>query len=287
MIKKFIVFVSITLVTLFSSVGAQANNIGDVIGHTLYTDIVVTIDGYDIAGFNMDGYTYIVAEDLRNLGFTVVWSESTRELNITKAIDSTMSPRYITPEIPNEYLGQPCHSVLYTDIVAYINGTLVQSYNIGGYTIIPFNELSCFGTVSYNDKARRLTLDLYGSEKTDTYDKVLAGDLSDYSGVYENAHGYRLDLRYDGTEGVQYDEYERAYFKGTADTFEKHDDGSYTWGIGFEYDGYAMWLYPVGVEVYTYNNVLIPTDTSVVRLYAGHDYASDNEMPLYIYYPVN
>lgn len=283
MFKKFLCCImSVTFITL-SSIGASAAKIGNVIDYTLYTDIVTTIDGYDIPSFVIGNYTYIVAEDLRSYGFDVEWDNNTRSLYITKIPGKVCKTNYIAPYIDKSLVAKPAHPILETDIKTYLNATLTNSFSINGYTLICFDELSRYGTVSYNNNSRRLNLDLFDTQGTHTaYDKVLMGDLSDYSGVYEDGEGNVINLRYDGMEIDYWCPY-RGYLGEYADGFKKHPDGHYSWGIGFEMDGYAFWLYPVGVEVYSYYGH-IPTDTSKVRLYAGQDFYPDEQMPSKIYY---
>ena len=68
--KKFSLALVIVMI-LTCVINVSAARVGDVINKTVYTDIVAKINGHDIASFNIDGYTVIVAEDLRNYGFNV------------------------------------------------------------------------------------------------------------------------------------------------------------------------------------------------------------------------
>lgn len=146
------------ILSAITPVGAY--NIGDVVGHTVYTDIIASINDYNIASFNINGYTAVVAEDLRNYGFDVTWSDSERALRITRGRTNTVASTYIAPEVSAYQLGKNAGSVLYTDIKTYINGNEVTSYNIGGSTIIYFNDLAAFGSISYTESTRRLDLDI-------------------------------------------------------------------------------------------------------------------------------
>lgn len=53
------------------------------------------------------------------------------------------------PKINSSQIGKKAQNVLYTDIKTYINGVEVTSYNIGGNTIIYFNDLSVFGCIQF------------------------------------------------------------------------------------------------------------------------------------------
>lgn len=138
----------------------NAYNIGDVVGQTVYTDIIASINDYNIASFNINGYTAVVAEDLRNYGFDVQWLPEQKALYITRGATNTVASTYIAPKLSASQVGAPAQSVLYTDIKTYINGVEVTSYNIGGNTIVYFNDLAAFGSISYNDSIRRLDLEI-------------------------------------------------------------------------------------------------------------------------------
>ena len=149
------------LICVFSLITpVNAYQIGDVVGYTLYTDIIASINDYNIASFNFNGYTAVVAEDLRNYGFNVQWNPYERALYITWSKSNNVASTYIAPQISPSDVGKKAQTVLYTDIKTYINGNEVTSYNIGGYTIIYFNDLAAFGGISYNDSIRRLDLEI-------------------------------------------------------------------------------------------------------------------------------
>jgi thiosulfate/3-mercaptopyruvate sulfurtransferase len=89
-------------------------------------------------GYNIDGLTYVVAEDLRAFGMDVVWNSGDRTLSITRGA-STISP----PPVPAnlEPVGSAAFPFFYTDIVTYINGNRVDSYNIQGQTVVSIDDL--------------------------------------------------------------------------------------------------------------------------------------------------
>lgn len=69
--KKNIFF---TLILIIFSI-FPLNVYADVIGEALNTDITAYVDDVPIRSYNIDGWTGIVAEDLREYGFDVVWFE--------------------------------------------------------------------------------------------------------------------------------------------------------------------------------------------------------------------
>lgn len=118
------------------------------------------------------------------------------------------------------------------------------------------------------------------SDKPQDYDytKIIKGDFSDFVGLWENGEGYTIDLKSDGTEGGGEDYY------SVAEDIE-YKDGYYNWGV-IDYSnadnecwgGYAIWLYPVGVEIVDeYTGEVVPSDTNQVRLYAGQDFFATPE----------
>ena len=142
---------------------ASAYRIGDTVGYALTTDIIATINGYPIPSYNVDGYTYIVVEDLRYYGFTVGYSDSSRALSVSRDYNQAwVSKSYTKPYVPASQVGQRAHAILYTDICTYFNGNYTPSYNINGYTIVRFDSLGAYGGVSYNNVKREISLDLAG-----------------------------------------------------------------------------------------------------------------------------
>ncbi len=156
--KKFISIVLIISLLCIGAISVSAAKIGDIVNATVYTDIVAKINGNDIASYNVDGYTVVVAEDLRGYGFDVVWNDADRTLRISKNVAKpSITSNYVAPKIQTNKIGEKAFDVLYSDIKTYIDGQLVTSYNIDGRTVIYFNDLSCFGNVSYDDGTRTLS----------------------------------------------------------------------------------------------------------------------------------
>lgn len=127
---------------------------GDVLGNVLNTDIRVFIDGRQIMGYNIDGWTYIVAEDLRAYGFVVMWSDMARSLTIARG-HSTAVPRPVPDTVAP--VGTVAFPYVYTDIVAYIGNGRVRSYNIQGYTVIRVDDLAnAYGQLIWDDASREV-----------------------------------------------------------------------------------------------------------------------------------
>ena len=153
--KKFIVAVLI-LVLGISSVGTSGYaKVGDVIGEALHTDIVVYINNFAIPSYAVNGQSVIVAEDLRNFGFDVVWEGADRSLTISKNENTEVSLMYVGKGYET---GTKYTDILETDISVWANGTKLTSYAMNGYTMIPVEELTMFGEVNWEAEERALKM---------------------------------------------------------------------------------------------------------------------------------
>ena len=100
----------------------------------------------------------MVAEDLMNYGFTVVWDGNARTLSVTHPSED------FTQEIKRDFgakagsIGEKISETVPTDIVTYINGESVPSFNIGGRTVIYIDSLAVFGSVVWDGGSRTISL---------------------------------------------------------------------------------------------------------------------------------
>lgn len=135
---------------------ASAAKVGTVIGHALHTNIVAQINGHALRSYNVNNRTAVVAEDLARYGFKVTWDDGTRTLSVERDMDekgNVKDPRNYPPYEKEELLepaGSPAESILATDIVAYVAGEQVESFNIDGETLIWLSDLSRYGTVTWD-----------------------------------------------------------------------------------------------------------------------------------------
>lgn len=153
---KRIMLTLITLLLLSALIQpASALKIGDAVGQVLYTDIVAKIDGHPIRAYNVAGHMCVVAEELRAYGFDVTWFGDERLLTVdpSKTVNPAAFPEYV-PEPPKGQIGAPAFPILYTDIVTYVDGRPVESYNIDGQTVIYFQDLRKCGFVHYDNAVR-------------------------------------------------------------------------------------------------------------------------------------
>lgn len=164
--KKFSITMLLIVSLSFNAISAFGNGIS---GYTTKSDIVTYINNYPIRSFNINGYTAIVAEDLKFYGFDVTFDYITRVLSINNEPILQIHPIADTGKTANgeeivryQYnLGTKLYDIYSTDIKTYMNGELIQSFNINGLTAIYANELSRYGDISYNDAERNLYITLH------------------------------------------------------------------------------------------------------------------------------
>ena len=140
----------------------------NIIGEAVYTDIAAYINHYPIQSYNVNGNTLVVAEDLLNYGFNVVWNADSRSLYITNNTNATAITPYGTVyKASKNKIGKKAHDVLKTDIAVYINYQLTESYNINGKTIVVFDNLNSCGEVVWVPDIRAIKLWMNGLPMTD------------------------------------------------------------------------------------------------------------------------
>ena len=158
--KKLVAFVC-TVVMMISLLATTANaaKVGDVIGYAQPTDIVATINGYQLESYNVEGYTYICVEDLKHYGFKVNYDNSSRKLTVTRNKKVTsIDPQNTNSKFWSIGSNNSKKKILYTDIKTYVEGNYVKSSNINGQTIIQFDHLKAYGAVSYDNSKREISL---------------------------------------------------------------------------------------------------------------------------------
>ena len=146
-------------VVLNLAVPAAASQIGDVVGHTYYTDITAQINGRPLRSYNIGGETAVVAEDLREYGFSVVWDGEKRTLTVERDLSVPISGSYQVP-VESTAVGTVSGDIYCTDIKIYVQGEEVEGFALNGETAIRFSELSRAGTVSWDGVSRDASLTL-------------------------------------------------------------------------------------------------------------------------------
>jgi len=160
--KRF-VYVFVVVFCIFIIVGvddifAHQPAIGEPIGVVLHTDIRVFIDAIEIEGFNINDYTYVVAEDLVAFGMDVAWDGDTSSLYIVRGSFNTEPPKV---DANQNHPGSFAFFFVHTEIVTYIDGNLVQSFNVDGRTVVRVDDLAAaFGNVFWDERNRLVLLHL-------------------------------------------------------------------------------------------------------------------------------
>lgn len=158
--KRFIaIFTAVTIV--LSSVCAFA--IGERAGDIYATDIVAYVKGAPITSYNIGGKTVIDAEILNwYYSFDVYWHESARVLEITDKGYGYVSGQAAAGDLVEKTSGKTgdvVGSYYATDIVATVNGNVIESYNIGGRTVIVAEDMAkCGYDVLWDENARTLKI---------------------------------------------------------------------------------------------------------------------------------
>lgn len=163
------------------AVPAGAARVGEVVNYALHTDIIAQIDGHPVRSYNVDGRTAVVAEDLRGYGFYALWNPEARRLDVVRAPGTDGRP--VTPERWPEYraaaltspVGSRAQAIYATDIVAAVAGQMVQSFNIGGETVIWLSDLAAYGQVQWDEERRIANLAL--GDPLDIAVEALTGQL--------------------------------------------------------------------------------------------------------------
>lgn len=174
MSKKIISSVLVILM-LVSSVCFAAKS-GDVAGNYYYTDIKTYMRGQLLDSYNVGGKTVILCEALSDYGFTVSWNGSARILTVSDNKGSASSNAVGAAE---GTVGSIAGDYYYTDIVTVFNDTKIESYNIGGQTVIPATSLRELGYAVVWDEANRRVL-------IDTDESTFASGSSEISNVTIN-----------------------------------------------------------------------------------------------------
>ena len=160
--KRIALFLSVLMLLAAIPSPAFAAVPGEVIGAVLYTDVVAYIDGFPIRSYNINWYTYIVAEDLLQYGFSVRWIPENKQLVIDPThtgTPDTYSAAYV-PEKNTHVAGEYAMPYLYTEITTWIGERQITGYNIGGYTCIGMDDLAEAFAESYVWDPATITLKL-------------------------------------------------------------------------------------------------------------------------------
>lgn len=207
----------IILTTLVFTMSTNVSAIGEITGTVRNTDIKAYINGLPVKSYNIDGWTGIVAEDLREYGFEVIWNGDARTLEVFHSIFADVTASYQFEE-NTKPIGSHAGYVYNTDILTYVNGEPVKGYNIGGQTIIVIDELQCYGDVVWNPEKREISY-----TRTEPWDINLHDEtISPYN------HSYDFPAA-DGIDSISV-------------KYTKSEDGTYDYAIQSENLDHISWI---------------------------------------------
>lgn len=225
----------ITISAIAGITPANAENIGDKTGTVYNTDIVAYINNYALSSYAANGTSVIVAEDLRNFGFDVIWNEAERTLSIIRnddAIPNEMNVvKYGTP-------GSEFSDLLYTDIAVYANGIKIPSYAINGYTMIPVESLTMFGECFWIPEQRALKLWVDGLHirpdmQVVPYGQAVRDTHADLAATLSDQERYELNVFLSNFAEIGFPQYDEAtsgnnalIFFGCMHNSRNHTDGA-------------------------------------------------------------
>ena len=156
MLKK-IISVAVATIMLVSLLCVGVSAAYGKAGNYYYTDIKSYVRGQLIDSYNVGGKTVILVEAMRTYGFNVTWDGNARTLTITDTKGTASSSATASANGP---IGAVAGSYYHTDIVTYFNGVAIESYNLGGQTVIPATKLRDFGyNVIWDGDNRRVLID--------------------------------------------------------------------------------------------------------------------------------
>ncbi len=186
--------------------------IGQDIGDVVTTNILTTINGYNVPTYNIGGNTIVIASDLDRFGFDIKWNEGDRSVSIERNYSKIIFP--IEVEKSKVPYGKKIMDVIYSDIKVYVKSTVVDSFNLMGMTAINVNSLNEFGNISWDPIERKVKIEL---RKND---------------IFANLD---TEIIYKAIDSISYDDGD--YFNGEFISNVRNGYGEYTFKNGERYQG--------------------------------------------------
>ena len=150
----------LVLLTCILSVIAIAQD--TIIGQVLTTDIRAYINNCEIPSYNINGKLAVIVSDLNHYGFTTSYNNDKR---LSSVVVNPNAKNLTGLPTNNSTLpvGTPVMNVYDTDITVELNGSKVESFNIGGKMAVYFKDLQCFGEYQYDNATRSSRLTVSGT----------------------------------------------------------------------------------------------------------------------------
>lgn len=230
---------------------------GDIVGKAVNTDIVAYINGLPIPSYNINGYTGIVVEDLEKYGFDIWYSDSERVLRVEYDI---ASPNEITadyiPQKNTKAIGSFAANIYETDIIArlfygadrdeksYDAGNRVimevlsqtddesidvNTYNIGGKSIILMDDLGYYGDVTWYPEERKICLDYVLPPTSTSWNLNIKDD--DYRDVSKDISDFAVEFKRTGNNKFDITENNMQYLTKFTATWNPDNDSKLMFGF--------------------------------------------------------
>jgi hypothetical protein len=154
--KKILLPILILLGLLACAPFASAS--GDYVAPAKFTDVVTYINNYPIPSYNLNGYTFVKAEDLRNYGFDITWTEADNSIRIMRN-DSNVIDFILTCKSRPSQVGKTQFNFVTTDTKAYVGNYNYQIEALGGipgYTLINVDNLKPFAEIQWIGESQQL-----------------------------------------------------------------------------------------------------------------------------------
>jgi len=154
LIRRMMIIIFVMTMIITSAMPVFADTIID---YVLYTDIRTYINDIEITSYNIKGYTAVVVEDLANYGFDVAWDGAARTLKVARNTGKAVTGAAVSTTSGGK-VGDKAMPVYATDIKTYLDGQEVESYNVGGRTIVYVDKLAELYASDYKWDASAKTL---------------------------------------------------------------------------------------------------------------------------------
>lgn len=162
--------VSLNISSSVSATSSEAKqNIVEKKPQVVATDIKTFINENEIPTFYYNGEqggTVVIVEDLVRYGFDKVWNEETKTVTLTRNIEKEVTPMEME-YYHNLKQGQVLYDIFDSDIKVVLKTSVdseeiqaTKIYNLNGYVAISTSEFTYFGSVSWDNASRKVTVTL-------------------------------------------------------------------------------------------------------------------------------
>lgn len=150
--KTCIVLIFCIIMSTLVSVASFAED-KDAAGYAKYVDVSAYINHYPINVFGINGYAVVAADDLRHYGFDVTFDSAAGTLSVTRDSALTEILPYGTVYKYSQIAGTTYAPYTESDIKTYVDGNLVESFDVEGKIYIYFRSLKPYGEVVWDSES--------------------------------------------------------------------------------------------------------------------------------------